>query len=73
MLPECSGVVNVVKTLFDGKEVLFISTPEQADVAVSSNIPSLTKFANEKNFSGRLLLWTNEPRWDSNTNISIIK
>jgi hypothetical protein len=72
MLPECSGVVNVVKTHFDGTELQFIDVPAQADIAVSSNINSLVKFAKEKNFSGHLLLWTNEPRWNSNTEKSII-
>jgi hypothetical protein len=72
MLPECSGVVNVVKTHFDGKDLQFVEIPEQADVAVSSNIPSLVKFAKEKKFLGHLLLWTNEPRWNSNTETFVI-
>ncbi len=72
MLPECSGVVNVVKTHFDGKELQFVVAPEHADIAVSSNIHSLVKFAKEKCFSGHLLLWTNEPRWNSNTEKFVI-
>jgi hypothetical protein len=72
MLPECSGVVNVVKTHFDGKELQFVQEPKQANVVVSSNIVSLTKFAKDAEFAGKLLLWTNEPRWDSHIEKSII-
>jgi hypothetical protein len=69
-LDPCSSVLKALSQHYLSRGIHIVDDASRSDVIVSSNLKALLKQSTNEN--QRLLLWTNEPRWSSHVDDSVI-